>query len=156
MACGAGRQNESNSAHPEIAVLFVDTQGMRTSAASSATWILSMEELERLYAGFSALQLSAAATPVPEIDFDHHRVLLVEMGQKPTGGYAVHLNPDSPDASTDTALVNLQWKEPEPSSVVPQVITSPFILLKMEKGNYTAVRVMDQHHQTLFDLPVIK
>ncbi len=34
------------------------------------------------------------------------------------------------------------------------MITSPFILLKLEKQGYGSANVMDQHGKTLFELPV--
>jgi len=36
------------------------------------------------------------------------------------------------------------------------VITNPFILLKLSKGGYVVVKIVDQHEQTRFDLPVAK
>ncbi len=152
--CGATRQSESDNPTLTIEVLYADTQGVNTSPEPSAIWINSMEELGYLYAGFETLRLSAAATPVPEIDFNRFRVLLVEMGQKPTGGFSVNLNEHLSHISKVMAIVSLLWVEPEPETVLPQVITSPFMLLKIEKGTYTSVKVMDQHKQTLFELPI--
>ena len=69
-------------------------------------------------------------------------------------GYSLKLDPESCSISQETAYISLVWIEPAPGMVAAQVITNPFILLKLSKGGYDAVKVVDQHEQTRFDLPV--
>ncbi|MBW2677277.1 MAG: protease complex subunit PrcB family protein [Deltaproteobacteria bacterium] len=153
--CGMGQRGDAPPMELKVDVLFEDTRGPDNSLEPSAEWIDSQAALERVYAATATLQLPAAESePVPQIDWAENRVLLVKMGRKPTPGYAIQLHPEHCKISQDTAFISLRWSEPAPGSVLAQMITSPFILLKLEKQGYSSVNVMDQHGKTLFELPV--
>ena len=107
--------------------------------------------------GQKALQMPAQDIKLAlEVDFNASRILLVRMGQKPTAGYSLKLDPESCSVFQQTAYISLIWSEPDPGMVTAQVITNPFILLKLSKGGYDVVKIVDQHAQTRFDLPVAK
>lgn len=154
-ACGMGQRGSVPSPELNVDVLLAGTQGNDSRQEASAKWIASQEELEQLLAGQKASQLSAQdLKPALEVDYTVSRILLVRMGRKPTAGYSLKLDPESCSISQETAFINLVWSEPAPGMVAAQVITNPFILLKLSKGGYAAVNVVDQHKKTLFDLPV--
>jgi len=153
--CGMGQRGDAPPMELKVNVLFEDTRGPDNSLEPSAEWIDSQAALERVYTATATLQLPAEASlSIPEIDFTTNRVLLVRMGRKPTPGYAIQLHPEHCKISQDTAFISLRWSEPAPGSVLAQMITSPFILLKLEKQGYSSVNVMNQHGKTLFELPV--
>jgi len=154
-ACRANHQGGATNENPVIVVLHQDTQGMRTDASPSAVWIKTDEELVHFHAGLKALKIENASKPIPQIDFQQSRILLIEMGQKPTGGYSLEFVPEATFVADDIFHIGLQWTEPESESMVTQVLTSPTLLLTMEKGDYSSVEILDQHGKVLFDLETV-
>jgi hypothetical protein len=70
------------------------------------------------------------------------------MGQKPTAGYSLKLDPESCSITKNSASISLVWSEPDPGMVSAQVITNPFILLSISKGFYDSVKFVDQYGKT--------
>ena len=89
-----------------------------------------------------------------DVDFETLRIVMISMGQKPTAGYSLKLDPDSCHISRNTAIISLIWSEPDPGMMAAQVITNPYILLEISKGGYEGIKIVDQHGQTRFDLSV--
>ena len=154
-SCGMGQRGNVPPPELSVDVLLAGTQAIDSHLEASAEWIASREELEQLLDGLKASQMPAQdLKPALEVDFAISSILLVRMGQKPTAGYSLKLDAESCNISQETAYISLVWVEPAPGMVAAQVITNPFILLKLSKGGYAAVNVVDQHKKTLFDLPV--
>lgn len=152
-ACGMGQRGNSPPPELGVDVLFTGTQGGGNHQEPSAEWITSREELDQLLNKLSAGQLPAQdLNKTTEIDFSASRVLLVRMGQNPTAGYRLKLDSESCMISQQTAYISVIWSEPDPGMVAAQVITNPFILLKISKGGYESVNVVDQHGQKRFEL----
>ena len=156
-ACGMGQSGNVPAPELSVDVIMTGARGNDTRSQPSIKWIVSQEKLEQLIddQGANLLLAQNVTTPL-EIDFTLSRILLVRMGQKPTAGYNIKLDPESCSISQETAYISLVWTEPDPGMVAAQVITNPFILLKISKGGYDAVKIVDQHDQTRFDLPVAK
>ncbi len=153
--CGMGQRGSAPPPELSVDVLVAGPQGVDSRPEASAEWVASREELEQLLVGQKASQMPAQdLKPALEVDFAVSRILLVRMGQKPTAGYSLKLDPESCSISQETAYISLVWIEPAPGMVAAQVITNPFILLKLSKGGYDSVKIVDQHKKTLFDLPV--
>ena len=83
-----------------------------------------------------------------------YRVLLVRMGRKPTAGYGLACIPERSGLDGATAVVALEWSEPPPGQISAQVVTNPFVVLKISKPGYNRVKLVDQNDQTLFELAV--
>ena len=136
-------------------VMLSGTQGKADRTEPSADWVTSREGLDRLLKGYPILQLPIEDQQVIlAVDFNASRALLVRMGQQPTAGYSLSLSPEGCGISGRNALISLVWKEPAQGMATAQVITHPFILLKISRGGYDAVQVVDQDGQVRFDLPV--
>lgn len=156
-ACGMGQRGNAPAPELSVDVLLTGTRGIDSHPELSAKWVTSREELEQMVEGQKALQMPAQDVKLAlEVDFNASRILLVRMGQKPTAGYSLKLDPESCSVSQQTAYISLIWTEPDPGMVTAQVITNPFILLKLSKGGYDVVKIVDQHEQARFDLPVAK
>ena len=154
-ASGMGQRASAPPSELHVGVLTAGTQGGGNRPEPSAGWISSREELEHLFEAQNAQQLPAQdVNGALGLDFSAFRMLMVRMGQKPTAGYNLTLEPESCSISKDTAVISLVWNEPEPGMVAAQVMTHPFILLKISKGGYDKVQVVDQHGQIRFELPV--
>ena len=155
-ACGMGQRGSAPPPELYVDVLLAGTQGGGIHQEPSAEWITSREELDQLFNKLSAAQLPAQdPNKTTQIDFSVSRFILVSMGQKPTAGYSLKLDPESCSITKNSASISLVWSEPDPGMVSAQVITNPFILLRISKGGYDAVKIVDQHGQTWFDLLVV-
>jgi hypothetical protein len=73
--------------------------------------------------------------PVPEIDFETHVLAVIFAGEKKSGGYGVVIKDVS--VEVDDVIVKYRLTEPQPNSFNIQVITQPFVILKIEKPKGT-------------------
>jgi hypothetical protein len=79
-------------------------------------------------------------------------IVRVNMGQQPSGGYALRLKSNYLEISSDTARVALEWLRPESDSVQIQALTYPCLYLKVAKGDYTRLDIVDQKGQVRYSL----
>lgn len=86
--------------------------------------------------------------PVPEIDFSRSHLLFLSMGKKPTAGYRIVLDAEKLTFADHMAVVRVLWQEPTPDSIQAQMVTTPYLLLKLPKLDVRGVRVLDQNHKT--------
>jgi len=121
---------------------LADTDGPQSP---EAVWIGDENQWESLLAQDAAH---------PEVDFARYGVLLVRMGEKPTGGYGLQLAGDTAQIDGGVATVPVQWTEPEAGSITVQVITSPYLLVRMAKGPYDSIAVADQDGRVRLRLPL--
>jgi len=69
--------------------------------------------------------------PPPEIDFSETTVIAVFMGGRPTGGYGIEVK-----EIIDTGflvVIKVEQTSPGKGCILPQVITSPFHVVKADK-----------------------
>jgi len=113
-------------------------------------WITDRDTLDAQLVGLDRDTLPAGGTGAPEIDFEREGVLLIRMGEKPSGGYALALSPERSCVRDRTAYVAVQWIEPQKGAMVTQALTRPYLLARMRKGEYQRIVVVDQHgHERL-------
>ena len=89
----------------------------------------------------------------PSVDFDDQLLVAVFMGQKPTAGYAVSFKGDA-KVKGDALKIGIERTYPSPDDMVAQVITSPYAIAIVERGDYTRVRFLDADGDTLESMPV--
>jgi hypothetical protein len=86
---------------------------------------------------------------------DQYWIVRVNMGEQPSGGYALRLVSEQLEISSEnTARVVLEWLQPKPGSVQTQALTYPCLHLQIEKGSYSRLEIVDQagmlrHHLDL-------
>lgn len=80
-----------------------------------------------------------ATDAVRNVDLSREDLVIVTLGQKPTGGYSVGLR----DALEQDRVLDLvmQVNAPAPDMMVTQVITSPCVVLAVESRDWKQVRV---------------
>ena len=127
--------------------------GSRTLQESSATWINNSADLEQIYAALNKHQMGNNST-LPDIDFELFGVLLLEMGQRPTGGYAIHFDPALSRVVDKKAGIHVNWKTPADGMLLTQALTSPFLLLKIPKADIVSILVFDSDKEPLFEISV--
>jgi hypothetical protein len=88
----------------------------------------------------------------PGIDFDRFAVLGIFMGNCPSGGYRLSLAGSEVQVQNSTAMVRVNWIVPAPGKIVTQMITSPCLLVKIERGDYSRVEVVDMEGAIRFSI----
>jgi hypothetical protein len=89
------------------------------------------------------------------LDQERFWIVRVNMGQKPSGGYALRLISEQVEVSSDTARVSLQWLQPKPGTAQIQALTYPCLYLQVAKGNYTRLEIVDQEGAVRHDLNLV-
>ncbi|MEW8028142.1 MAG: protease complex subunit PrcB family protein [Candidatus Thiodiazotropha sp.] len=79
-------------------------------------------------------------------------IVRVNMGQQPSGGYALRLISEHLEITSDTARVAVEWLQPKPGSVQIQALTYPCLYLKIAKGDYSRLEIVDQEGVVRHDL----
>jgi len=118
-----------------IEALHAGIQCGNNETGASARWIEDATQLESLY---QPLNLAPA-----EIDFAQSVVVLVEMGERPTLGYRLGVAEAEAQMVEGHLEVVLEWREPPSDMMVGQMVTSPCLLLKLERGQYREVWFKD-------------
>ncbi len=114
-----------------------ESSGMRTLAKGAYCNISKpRQEVIKDLSTFKSIwkQLSTQTPdPIPEIDFSREMVVLVAMGQKPTGGYFVEITKIQPAGKR--LRIEVFRKSPPPDAILAQVVTSPFHLVAVPKSS---------------------
>jgi hypothetical protein len=86
------------------------------------------------------------------LDQEQFWIVRVNMGQKPSGGYGLRLLSEHLEISSETARVSLQWLEPKTGTAQIQALTYPCLYLKIAKGNYSRLEIVDQEGVVRHDM----
>jgi hypothetical protein len=143
-------------ADPQIvaAVIMSGINGEGLEESSGALWIDDEKGLISFMAGLNRTRLGGESPAIPEIDYTQEGILAVWMGKRPTGGYRVELASDKVSIADHAAVVTVKWTEPAKGAVLIQRITGPFLLIKMKRGDYSRIKVMDEKGLIRVETPV--
>jgi hypothetical protein len=116
--------------------------------APRAVWINSHQELKRHWQRMLSHRLGAGEPSMPQVEWDAYGIVVVHMGQKTSGGYRIELAQHHYRLHADSAMVSVNWVEPPAGAIAAQMITSPCLLFKIQRGDYHSVVIIDQYgHQ---------
>ena len=71
-------------------------------------------------------------------------LMIVEMGQRPTGGYKLKLDNKTTRIEDDVLIVGFEWGAPRLDAAVSQAMTTQCVAVALPKGQYSTVDVQDQ------------
>lgn len=127
-----------------VEVIYKGVSCPSEEAEAHVRWITSRDALESVWQAIHRSRVGLAVPSVPDVDFTSHGVLLVHMGTKTTGGYAIELADATFAVKEQAATVSVDWLVPPSDRVVPQVMTTPCLILKLIKGDYKRIDVVDR------------
>jgi hypothetical protein len=142
---------DNGSAPAEL--LYSGVYGISRLQEASATWISNHTALSELFKELNERRGGNGGSP-PEMDFKSYGVLFLEMGQKSTGGFSINFNPSLTRVVGGQLAIHVDWVVPKEGKLVTQVVTSPFILLKIMHTNIDSILVWDQNMTSLFKIPI--
>lgn len=93
--------------------------------------ITNQDQLLRLWNRAHGAQLTPP--PAPDIDFRRDTVVAYFMGQRPTGGYSLEVRDVTVEGNE--AYVSIRQREPAPGEIVTQVLTSPWVMIRVPRPN---------------------
>ncbi|MEE8574100.1 MAG: protease complex subunit PrcB family protein [Thermodesulfobacteriota bacterium] len=125
-------------------VLYTATTCGRAEKESKLTWINNSDDFKRVYGGLLKQSFGLKENPRPKIDFKKNGVLLIEMGSRPTAGYAVESSNKGVRVIGSLVEVNTHWIKPAPGAILAQIITSPCLMISFTASEYSIIRVIDQ------------
>lgn len=70
--------------------------------------------------------------------------IVVEMGQRPTGGYDIELMPEATRVENGTLKLGVKWTAPPHYAAISQALTAPCMVITPPKGDYARIVVVDQ------------
>jgi hypothetical protein len=111
---------------------------------AQARWVEEQPAYDALFKDLLKSYIRSQTEKPPAVDFTQYGVLLVAMGQKNTGGYAVDLASGDAKVGNGVLQVSVHWQEPRRGMMVTQALTSPCLLLKIPKAQFQIIEVNDQ------------
>lgn len=130
----------------DVAVETLHSWALCTGASTSpnAVWIDSRQMFKVHWQRIHSHRIGAGKPSIPQIEWDTHGLVLIHMGQKPTGGYGLELIRRRALLKDGTAHVRVNWKQPPANAIATTMITSPCLLVKIRRGDYHSVAIIDQ------------
>ncbi|MEZ5543211.1 MAG: protease complex subunit PrcB family protein [Pseudomonadota bacterium] len=144
MACRPAIPPASGTDTRAVTTLATGTQCAPSAPAPAARWLDTPASLQSAYRDMTRHSLGANTLPAPVPDFAAYGVLQVFMGQQPTGGYQLRLLRPNLELHATAATVRIEWLSPPPGAILPQLVTSPCLLLAVPRGAYHTLTVTDQ------------
>ena len=71
-------------------------------------------------------------------------IIIVEMGQRPTGGYNVKLDRDASALEDNVLKIAMVWNAPRLDAAVSQALIASCVAIRPPKEEFRTVRVVDQ------------
>ena len=108
--------------------------------------IENQKDLDKLYARLH----DRSDRPAPKIDFERKKVIAVRSGPFNTGGYGIKLYSaiDTKDGVETVFLITA----PEPTQIVTQAFTTPYLIISIDVPSSKSVFVKLQRYKPEFDL----
>lgn len=143
VACA--HSSDTTQAPVPLAVIDRGLQAAGESESMEGIWISDEDQLSNLMnRTISTTKIPSKTMNLPKTNFAEYGLLLVRMGEKPSGGYGLELMADMAEIENRTALVPVRWIEPKKGSITTQVITYPYLMIRMGKGDFDKIAVIDQ------------
>lgn len=149
-ACSVSQTSNSLIKSLPVTVLFANQVCGPAANVAGLTWIQTQDKLIETTTKLQGNMLGGSS-PDLKVDFDNSNALLISMGQKPSGGYAVSLRESTANVKRGTAQIAIDWVEPIPGVFTTQMLTSPCLLVSLPKGDYQKLEVVDQYNKTHFE-----
>jgi hypothetical protein len=123
--------------------LFSSLHGPSTDKQFQAQWIKTPDQAATI-AGWPPTAPNTRGNELSTWDPKQQSRLWVQMGQKPTGGYSLHLARTEATVENGVATVLIDFRPPPADAFVPQVLTSPCLLLSIGNADFHTIHIKDQ------------
>jgi hypothetical protein len=121
----------SKTSTPQSYNWYVVAQGEGSDIAVTESSFDQASDIGSLKSIWNKMYPGAVQPPLPEVNFDTHEVVLFFMGQQSSGGYSFEMI--SAKDAVNGVNVTVKKISPGPECMVTQAITSPFLMVAIEK-----------------------
>jgi hypothetical protein len=134
---------DSNRHHLPIEAFWTDSRCGCEARQPVLRWLT---DPARLDAAAAAVRSPALKTRIAQhpVDWKRFGLVWIDMGLKPSGGYALNIAESSATVSEGVATIIVRWRQPKPGSVVTQQLTSPCLLVTLARGNFHTIQIRDE------------
>ncbi len=119
----------------------VVARGTQAVGADRAAYRLVRNREELTQAWNQAYGSSLSVPPVPSADLTRETLVAIFLGPKPTGGYGLDVEAASLEGGD--LYVDVRATSPAPGAMTTQALTSPWLLLRIPRGEISAVWFRD-------------
>ncbi|MGL4611111.1 MAG: protease complex subunit PrcB family protein [Trueperaceae bacterium] len=123
-------------------------EGAQATGVEQAQYVLITNDDQLLEFWNQAHGAQINVPSVPDVDFFRETIVAAFMGTKPTGGYG--LNVDRVTLEGSDAYINLTELQPAADAITTQALTSPWVMLKILRGNVNAAWFRNSQDGSLF------
>lgn len=127
-----------------VEVLYRGNDCGRQASDPYLTWISDQPRFSRFQQQMGQDYFPPQAITFPVVDFSREGVLVIEMGRRPSAGYGVDIAAYPGKFRNATLWLSLFWRVPAPGSMQAQVLTSPCVLVRISKGSFRSIQLVDQ------------
>jgi len=134
------------SAPAEVHSIYTSGQCAGEGRDIALILIADAQEWEHYFASI----LAAGTMPAPEapvVDFTRSAVLVIDMGQKPTGGYGVQVSTSDAAIEEGVLQVHVVLQSPAPGTMQTQALTHPCLALNVPAQGYERIEVYDERER---------
>ncbi len=116
-------------------------RGDQATGFGSRTFELINTEAQLLSLWNRAYANVLTVPPVPRIDFERETLVALFMGEQSTGGYGVVV--DSVTEQNSELYLDVRFTSPGAGTITTQVITSPWVMVRVLRGGYEVAWLRD-------------
>lgn len=117
--------------------------GQCAQRTAGSRWVEDRAGLERVVRAAGPWSPDSVEVEMPEVDFSRHRPVLIALGEQSSAGYGLALQRDTLDVQGDRAVLRIAVTRPAADSMQAQVVTSPCMLVAVERDGYAALEIID-------------
>ncbi len=156
-ACAGGKSNVNKEPGAmKVELIEASSQCGVVTKLPGALWIAEPSIYKDIYARQHGLTPGPDLPDPPQLDFAYDGVLIIYLGEKPTAGYGLSLVNNDMTIEGEFASITVAVETPPPDAVTAQVLTNPCLMLKLPRGEYSTIRVIDPMGIVLMETVVQK
>jgi hypothetical protein len=140
-----GCQNQAENVAVEVRI--IKRSDLCRISKPSLLRLQGTEELSRLIAQDTLLQ--AQRQPMPRADFTNHYVMLLAMGQQPSTGFHIEMDPGRARIEQGTLQLPVRFLPPE-GEAAATMVTSPCIVFSVKREGLQKIVAGDTGLDFLF------
>lgn len=123
--------------------------------APGAIWIANQKQFDEFsMRHVRKTKIGGTSSSSAKIDFSKEGMLIVWMGLKPTGGYGLQAVADRAAIENRSAIVPIRRITPKKGAMLIQAITRPCLRLRLGKGEYDSITIVDPDGPARIVVPV--
>lgn len=142
--CSFSASSATSQASVAIRTLRGGSGGGIIDKTPGAVWLADRKQVDDFSRNHTKkTKIGTESDFLEEVDFSKEGVLVIWMGLKSTGGYALKAAADRAAIENRSAIVPVRRITPKQGAMLTQAITHPYLMLCIGKGDYDSITIID-------------